>query len=70
MQTVTREVSAGTAPRSATLVGLVVALGGAPLLGLLLGTARPSVEAPDRFWHTLVVRSTSSFHGQDRSLTT
>lgn len=54
MQGMTREIAQRTPPRPATLVGLALALGGAPLLGLLLRAARPTPQAAGRFTQTVV----------------
>ncbi len=54
MQTARREIPVRQTLHPATLAGLALALGGAPLLGLLLGAARPSPEGIGRFIQTVV----------------
>lgn len=53
MPVIARETSSQTPARTATLVGLILALGGGPLLGLLLRSARPTPEAVVRFARTV-----------------
>lgn len=61
MPVITRETSSQAPVRTATLVGLILALGGGPLLGLLLRAARPTPVAVARFARTVVADWTLTF---------